>query len=315
MAEPDQSAAKGMIDSDEAEDKLVDFSSEELATEGVNEIPHETPTLDYEGGKIDNIWYLDIRFNHVSKEPEHNVVLYAVKTDKVLPLAWPLRRRGSEKLPGMTFFPNTLEEAVPVIARRLLINLLLGRAGFKPFTPWKITTRHEPLATALSSYFKRLGLRPSCGLCSIGVAEEAVYLRCQELYVASFQDFAQRYLPGIPKGIIGNHPDEDFGLKAQPMPPIPDDSSKLNPTERLDNMVKQYCALLKRAEPPQGPEIYIPQEINAENRKRAVLVYLSLAQKPERALVLLTKQGDADSCLEYAARFDFTPLLLILTSH
>ncbi|KAF5317976.1 hypothetical protein D9619_012205 [Psilocybe cf. subviscida] len=302
MAESDNTNTQE-FDPDEIEYKLVDISTEEFATKGINTIPLEGHTLDYEGEKIDNVWHIDIRFNHILKEPEHYIVLYPVKTNTVRPIAWPLRRWGLEKLPGMSFFPNTLEEAVPVIARRLLINLLFGRApGFKKFTPWKVTTWNEPLATALSNHFKHLGLRRTCGLCSIGITEEAIALQCHRLYVNSFQDFAQRYFPGIKRGVVGDHAYVTFDLKAHPMPPIPDDSEERNPVERLANLVKQYCALLEKAEPPQGPEIYIPQEMNAKERKTAVLVYHSIAQRPERVLVMLADHGDPDACLEHAAR-------------
>ena len=118
--------------------------------------------------------HFDLRYIQLEPTPSHIIALIQPQSQFIhierLPIGLPVNQSGIE------YFPESGKAAAPEVAKALLHAFVnnLGQSAIlnapPAFSPWKMTTEDQDLASAVGDELKRIGVRP-LKLCNIGLSK------------------------------------------------------------------------------------------------------------------------------------------------
>ncbi|KIY53909.1 hypothetical protein FISHEDRAFT_54891 [Fistulina hepatica ATCC 64428] len=119
-----------------------------------------TPTIPSPGGKVDNVWYFDIRYDFLEPNPSHVLFLVQPKSQSTHLERLPLRIDSTTN--SVHFFPESAEDAAPVVTEALLHSFVhnLGRGSNASSlgAPWRLMTEESALAAVVGKALKKIGV-------------------------------------------------------------------------------------------------------------------------------------------------------------
>ncbi|KJA19068.1 hypothetical protein HYPSUDRAFT_144160, partial [Hypholoma sublateritium FD-334 SS-4] len=249
-------------------------------------------------GRVANEWHFEIRFVPFEQIIGYVLVLMQPQSELMYIKRIPSGLANGES--GMSFFPESAEEAAPHIVRGILhafVNHLdVKGSSSASFAPFILQTQEEPMVAAVGKEFKRLGVHTN--LHNIAISSESVYMNAQVKWSFRFE---------LMKRAFGFSEEESMIIKT---PWAVTFSTLLitDPAQRPgisidhfpDEGMRQcihYISEWNRAEASLSLEDRLP-DANKEMKK----AYALLEQKPEAVVKANADGGDDLEALDYGVR-------------
>lgn len=240
-------------------------------------------------GRVPNTWHFDVRY--VAMEPPSHIMLLCQPESSYLHmerLPYGLGTRTS----GIEFFPETAEQAAPVVVQAILQsfikNLDAHTMGHDPnarpaTAPWKLMTEEPALARAVGEEMRRLGVR-GAELLSVSVSSKKIVDGAQEAFEGLFRMICPSEMVRTPHGIVFS------AHKPRAYPPKDDDEPA--------SAVLNYMQTRMNAKPPLTAEPPPATEMIAKWGE----VNEFLEKNSASAVKTKADAGDPEASLDYALR-------------
>ncbi|KDR84456.1 hypothetical protein GALMADRAFT_87436 [Galerina marginata CBS 339.88] len=252
------------------------------------------------GPEVKNEWHFDLRYVQLEPEPSH-VVAITLPESPLLHIEWLPVTSPSES--GITFFPESPEEAAPEIAKALLHAFAhsfseynLGRPNaLLLIAPWRLTTEDKGLALAVGDEFKRLGVCPP-ELCRIGVSTKSLNKKVQDRFDSYFHDIKKA--TGIPEKVCSlvSTPKSIVFHEQRPCTTSDIDAEESQTNERAISLT--YISVIERCR----PEMDAVRGFEERLCKWAEGLDKILTEKPTDIVKEAADAGDAEAAYDYGLR-------------
>ncbi|KAF5318143.1 hypothetical protein D9619_012203 [Psilocybe cf. subviscida] len=258
-------------------------------------------------GTVPNEWHFDIRYVQLEPTPSHIIVFYQPQSQFIHLERLPVGISSREH--GLSFFPETAQEAASEIVRGLLhtfannthMGFLAAPTAGPPLAPWKLMTTDKSLAQAVGMELKRQGVTPA-PLCDVGISKPAVVRAVEDRWKTLFEKILQTTgFDAMLRAAIVTPTSIKFNTNLIKDPPIPGEDPDMDAEEKRANLILQYFNILGAAEPrddrpDDGPAL--AARIAAQYEMLAE----SLERMNERHINSAADRGDSESALDYGIR-------------
>ncbi|KAF4613131.1 hypothetical protein D9613_011188 [Agrocybe pediades] len=279
--------------------ELVDaFNALRLPSEGLS-------------GCLSNEWHFDLRFIQIEPNPSHIIYFVQPQTRYTHMQRLPLGTPSDQ--PGLAFFPDTAEEAAPVLAKAIL-HALMNNMGQEPSaesrptsisTPWKFTTADRTLAAAVSREFQRLGLSAE-RLWVVRVSKPSTILVAQDCFTIAYKGhLASIGFPDAFTSIIRT-PDSVIFENFTVASPEPDQLESFmrqmrNEEQNQAQLLLDYFMQRQNALPSDGNERDTRAQL--DNDESGIDAIKKLYEEKSTTVIRAEADlGDAKAALDYAIR-------------
>ncbi|KAF4612873.1 hypothetical protein D9613_011189 [Agrocybe pediades] len=212
-------------------------------------------------GMVPNEWHFELRYIQIEPTPSHVVFFVQPHSRFTHMERLPLGLSSDES--GMAFFPDTAQQAAPMIAKSILYafvnNLGMNKMPIpnppSPTAPWKLTTEDKELAVAVGAELKRIGVKAK-ELLEVGITNRSAVAVAQESF-SSFFDIIKRTtgLTGLVAAAIQTPEVILFHNFTITEKPIRLSSGSLSEEEeKLIEIITEYCSRRSNVMPPDGTD-------------------------------------------------------------